>query len=234
MTIFTRICAALVPLLMLSGCLFTPGKFTSAMDIRKDGAFSFSYVGEIIVADPADKMPDAQTDSGDAADTGKAQPASKPVSKDKQMAEKMRALVDTLSKERGFRSVRYVGGTKLSVDYRINGRLDHSFVFPFNIDAKAIIPFVAVEVRADGKVRMLAPGFGNDNEQSAAVPMGGLGGGDDGAKERDGTFTLTTDAEIVSQNQEDGPTDTPQGKRIVWKITPLTRAAPMMVLKLAQ
>jgi hypothetical protein len=33
--------------LALSACLLSPGKFTSALDIRKDGRFSFSYTGEI-------------------------------------------------------------------------------------------------------------------------------------------------------------------------------------------
>jgi len=56
-------------------------------------------------------------------------------------------------------------------------------------------------------------------------------GADKAAKEREGTFTLTTDAEIVSQNQEDGAKAVPGGKQIVWKITPLTRIAPMAVVK---
>lgn len=33
--------------LALSACLLLPGKFTSAMDLRKDGRFSFAYTGEI-------------------------------------------------------------------------------------------------------------------------------------------------------------------------------------------
>ena len=33
--------------LALSACLLSPGKFISALDIRKDGRFSFSYAGEI-------------------------------------------------------------------------------------------------------------------------------------------------------------------------------------------
>jgi len=33
--------------LALSACLLTPGKFTSALDLRKDGRFTFSYNGEI-------------------------------------------------------------------------------------------------------------------------------------------------------------------------------------------
>ncbi|HZF45953.1 MAG TPA: hypothetical protein VEZ26_06435 [Sphingomonadaceae bacterium] len=35
--------------LLLAGCFLSPGKFDSALDIRKDGAFSFSYKGEIYV-----------------------------------------------------------------------------------------------------------------------------------------------------------------------------------------
>jgi len=33
--------------LALSACLLAPGKFTSDLDIRKDGSFTFAYVGEI-------------------------------------------------------------------------------------------------------------------------------------------------------------------------------------------
>lgn len=33
--------------LLLASCLLVPGRFTSALDIRKDGRFSFSYTGEI-------------------------------------------------------------------------------------------------------------------------------------------------------------------------------------------
>jgi hypothetical protein len=33
--------------LLLAACLLAPGKFTSSLDIRKDGRFSFAYTGEI-------------------------------------------------------------------------------------------------------------------------------------------------------------------------------------------
>jgi len=33
--------------LMVSACLLSPGKFTSQLDLRKDGRFSFSYSGEM-------------------------------------------------------------------------------------------------------------------------------------------------------------------------------------------
>lgn len=35
--------------LLLAGCLLLPGKFTSAIDLRKDGTFSFTYKGDIHV-----------------------------------------------------------------------------------------------------------------------------------------------------------------------------------------
>ena len=121
------------------------------------------------------------------------------------------------------------------VDYSITSRLDHSFIFPFNIDAQAIIPFLAIEVRADGKVRVQAPGFAN-GDKSGGIG-GGMGGGmggpgaPDAGKALDGTFTLTTNAEIVSQNQEEGATDTPRGKQVVWKVNSLTKTAPMATLR---
>ncbi len=35
--------------LALSGCLLSPGQFNSALDLRKDGAFTFTYEGEIYI-----------------------------------------------------------------------------------------------------------------------------------------------------------------------------------------
>ncbi len=44
-----RLALALLAVLAvaLAGCLLTPGKFTSQLDIRRDGRFSFSYSGEV-------------------------------------------------------------------------------------------------------------------------------------------------------------------------------------------
>lgn len=35
--------------LLLAGCFVSPGSFTSAIDLRKDGRFSYSYTGEIYI-----------------------------------------------------------------------------------------------------------------------------------------------------------------------------------------
>ena len=48
------IAAAAAPLL-LTGCLWTPGKFTSELSLHKGGAFVLDYRGEIILQMPDDK-----------------------------------------------------------------------------------------------------------------------------------------------------------------------------------
>lgn len=42
--------------LLLAACFVTPGKFDSALDIRKDGRFTFSYKGEIFVLGMSELM----------------------------------------------------------------------------------------------------------------------------------------------------------------------------------
>jgi hypothetical protein len=42
--------------LLLSGCFLAPGQFTSSLDIRKDGTFTFAYTGEIAVINPDGMM----------------------------------------------------------------------------------------------------------------------------------------------------------------------------------
>ena len=41
--------AVTVATMLLAGCLLLPGRFTSAIDLRRDGTFSFTYKGEIHV-----------------------------------------------------------------------------------------------------------------------------------------------------------------------------------------
>jgi hypothetical protein len=154
--------------------------------------------------------------------------------------QQLKALAEMLSKEYGFRSVKYVGNRTLAVDYAITGTLDHAFIFPFHPDGDVILPFIAIELRGKDRVRIKAPGYANQQNMAAAMgggglggAMGGMNGGDDASALLDGSFTLTTNAEIVSQNQEDGPTSQPGGgRKIVWRATPQTKDAPMAVLRL--
>jgi hypothetical protein len=42
--------------LALSGCLLAPGNFKSDLDVSRDGRFSFTYTGQIVVAGPRELM----------------------------------------------------------------------------------------------------------------------------------------------------------------------------------
>lgn len=252
MIAFLRAAGMLAAGLLLSSCLVTPGKFESALDIRADRSFSFTYKGEILATDMGKGLGSTPggTDGGSGDDPidggtpekqqsalhvalqkeGAAAEESFATKEDKSDEQQMQAIATALTKEKGFRAVRYMGNHRFEIDYAISGKLTHSFLFPFNSDAQIVLPFIAVELRGDDRVRMKAPGYSNGFDKSQS-PMGGGGSGDEAAKALDGIFTLTTNAEIVSQNQEDGAQDTPQGKRIVWKVTPLTSEAPAATLR---
>ena len=242
MTAMLRGAGALAMMLLLSACLVTPGRFESSLDIRADRSFSFAYKGEILASDMGrngmmpDRMPGDAAPQEEPADTGPAllQIADRQedfgVSEAKGSDAQMQAIAAALSKEKGFRAARYLGDRKFEIDYAISGRLTHAFLFPFNIDAQIVLPFVAVEMRGADRVRVKAPGFANSFDKSQS-PMGSGGPGDDAAKALNGTFTLTTNASIISQNQEEGAQSTPQGQRIVWTVTPLTSEAPVATLR---
>ncbi len=91
-----------------------------------------------------------------------------------------------------------------------------------------------VEVRLGGAARVRAPGFsGNQDSGGAIWGLGGMGGGaSEASKCLDGAFVLDTDAEIVSQNNEDRVKTVGKRKQIAWRVTPLTKDAPMAVLRL--
>jgi hypothetical protein len=255
----SRLSLVLLAPFLLVGCLLAPGKFTSSLVINADRTFTYSYVGEVYGLDLDDAMKDK--DSGaDGDDTPadstksslqkialqKDDSADKESEKDdaKSKAEKKaatdaknRELAATLAKEVGYRKVEYVGDNKFLIDYQITGKLDRSFIYPYNLDAGIIVPFIAIEVRANGTVRVKAPGFANDSKDTTGGmgDLGGMGGGDaaKATSKLDGTFTLDTDAEIVSQNNEEGATTVGKRKVISWKATPLSTTAPLAVLRMA-
>jgi len=239
----SRLALVLLGPLVLTGCFLAPGKFTSTLTINADRTFTYSYVGEVYALNPDDMMKglgDDKDDEDDKSGTTKSDFKQIALKEDDKSKDDDKAATDArfremaaaLAKERGFRKVEYVGDSKFLIDYRISGTLDHTFLFPYNVDAGIIIPFVVAEVRANGTVRVKAPGFANDSKSSSG--LGGMGGGDaDKASSRlDGVFTLDTDAKIVSQNEEEGAR-TENGRSIIsWKATPLSSAAPMAVLRM--
>lgn len=218
-----RLAILLLLPLALASCVLAPGRFVSSLRINADRSFAFSYIGEVINADTslASSFGD-KTDSKDKA---------REAAKNKAEAEaKNRALAAALSKEAGYRKVAYLGDGVFAIDYMVKGTLGHAFIWPFNIDGEVILPFIAVELRQNGVVRVMAPAFANDDDGSAsAVPGSEML---NNKSRLDGTFTLDTDAVIVSQNNEDGVSEAGGRKTMVWKATPALKSKPTAVLRL--
>lgn len=242
----------LIAPMLLASCVIAPGKFVSTLDIAADRSFTFAYRGEVIALDLDKSLEGLDELNGDDAEgeavEGEAewlqtgvQDGGNPFDGDAPDAaadkaereRKNRAIADALRKEAGYRSVEYKGDGLFVIDYAISGRLDHGFVYPYNVDAEILFPFVVVELRGNDRLRVKAPAFGESGQSSAG--MGSMAGGSasKAAERLDGTFTLTTDAEIVSQNNEDGAVEANGKRSITWRATPLSKDAPMAVLKLA-
>ena len=248
---FMRFAFVAAAALTLSSCILSPGKFVSTLHIAKDRSFTFTYVGEVILLDPASAMQQGMQDglagAGEPAEGGMIdldsdavgntvdvpEPAAPkapaaPAAETAQQVAEAKAVAEALSKEVGYRSVEYLGKNKFRVDYAMTGKLDRSFAYPINMDAKSIIPWLVVEVRKDRTARFQAIAFGDQDMDmgSAAKPDSA------GPKERDGTFTFTTAAELVMQNNEDGMAPGP-GKKVVWRVTPASKTVPTAVVRFA-
>lgn len=221
--------------LVLSSCLYLPGKFDSTLTVKADRSFTYAYAGEIIALDLDKAMSDSLSDEsgGDEENSETTDSAFSNVQSADKVSEddaKYQEIATALRNEAGYNKVEYRGGGKFWVEYSLSGKLTHNFVFPFNSDSAMIFPFVAIELRGKDAVRIKAPGFAKQENESLSK-MGSKG--KQPPATMDGTFTLITDAEIVSQNNEAGA-KTENGMKVVkWRATPLTKDAPMAVLKLA-
>jgi hypothetical protein len=180
-----RLFAIAAPLL-LTGCLWGPGKFTSDLTLRKNGSFILDYRGEIVLQLPPDaaeaepwKDSMARCTTSDSKDRPctKAEIAAQKVEHDQQAAKKRkdaeqmtkifglpglddasnRAFASKLMKYAGWRSVAYRGNGVFDVDYHFAGRATQDFLFPALPDNDLIIPFIAIRRRSDGAVLVTAP-----------------------------------------------------------------------------
>lgn len=235
--IFRRLALLLAPPLLLASCVLSPGKFVSTLHIGKDRSFTFSYVGEVILLDPDSTMSSPPPDDtmavpaeedGDVVENSVGDmpaPAEAAADKERRMAAERKAVLEALSKEAGYRSVEHVGGNTFRVDYQMSGRLDRTFAYPLNVDAKSIIPWLAVEVRKDGSARVKALAFGDPDQG-----LGSIAPPATPDTQRDGTFTFTTDAQLVMQNNEEGMAPGP-GTKVVWRVTPASKTVPTAVVR---
>lgn len=270
--------------LVLAACMLSPGKFVSRLDLRKDGAFSFSYKGEVHVlalsklaemgrGNTAEEpfAPRCHQDAGkpdeavasaerkctatEVAEQKKsweeAQTATR--SRRERDAQSMKAMfggidpadpkaaeefAERLRRQAGWRKVEYRGEGLFDVDFALSGRIGHDFTFPLIERFPAANPFVQAIKRADGTLRIDAPGFA---PAAAGEPYRGWMQAamlSEGSRNQprlpqaDGTFTIVTDAEVLANNTDQGPAGDSGGKRLEWTVNARSTAAPMALLRL--
>jgi predicted nucleic acid-binding Zn ribbon protein len=156
-------------------------------------------------------------------------------------------LAQRLRRQYGWSAVTYKGNGLYDVDFKITGTLTHDFAFPTIEKMPTVVPFFVINRRADGTVRLDSPALASD--QNSMTSLAGLGsmmaaekgqkGGDaagpmPGVPQVEGRFVLTTDAEILANNTDEGPKADPVGKRLVWTISVREKTGPMALLQLTK
>ncbi|QAY75412.1 hypothetical protein [Sphingosinicella sp. BN140058] len=279
-----RIAAAGALALLAAACLLTPGRFDAALDVRRDGSFSYRYAGEMIFVSPgsaaaaaaAEEEPfkpedqictgaggdDASDAAGDEArectaeelaekrkeyEDGRAERLAKKKQEGeiaKQMfggmdpsdPKTMEEFARRLQGNAGWKSVRHKGNGVFDVQYELSGRLDHDFVFPVFPEVDMVIPFVKVGRLTGNRVKIVAPAFVQSADGGlkalGAAMQGQSGAAEAGLKKPEGTFTLTTDGEILTNNTREGPSRQGTGRTLEWTIGPLDTNRPEALLQL--
>ena len=242
--------------LLLTGCLWGPGKFASELTLKKDGSFTLDYRGQIVLQLPPDASSEAWADSkAKCSDGDKDRPCTKAeIAEQKNAFEKKRkdseemakmfglpglddasnrAFAAKLMKYAGYRSVTYRGNGVFDVDYHFVGSAKQDFLFPALPDNNLIIPFIALRRRADGSVLVTAPAFtgGSGPMGPAAAGAGDMAKG--GPMSRaEGRFTIITDGEILTNNSEDGATAHPTGRQLHWDVNSTSNKIPETLIRL--
>jgi hypothetical protein len=137
--------------------------------------------------------------------------------------------------------VTHKGNGVFMIDYSTKGRLADDFAFPVIPRYALGNPMIHISRWDNGRVRVEAPTFHNDPDMSmlALMGAGGMMPGM-GMKNKDveplavkGSFVIKTDAAIMANNTEEGPTDVGGLQVMTWEIGPRTFGPPMALLKLA-
>lgn len=150
-----------------------------------------------------------------------------------------------LERQAGWDSVKYIGDGLFEVKYAISSRLTHDFAFPAIEGMNFIPPFVQMHRRDGGAIRINAPGYSAQavtNGMNPALLMFGQSFGSaptgNGKSEIDmanlvnGTFSITTDGEILANNTDQGPVDTETGRRLSWNVDASSTQAPTALIRI--
>ncbi|GGB67426.1 hypothetical protein [Blastomonas aquatica] len=258
-----RLIAALATPLLLTGCLLSPGKFASTLDLQRDGTFAFTYTGEIVVTDTASPPAEfaaspcydettseerecktaeldqqrkdfAAAQSANQAEAGAMTQGMGDFGSEESIAE----LIGELKKQDGWKSVTYRGNRIIDVEYAISGTLSHGFSFPLMDGGAAVMPFVTMTRRKDGSVKITAPAFSNGGVGGEMAGLGALAGaagtpGKASQPKPEGTFTITTDGRILTNNTEDGPVMSAGKSVLTWLVNSRLDKGPEALIGLA-
>ena len=144
-----------------------------------------------------------------------------------------------LRRQAGWKSVVAKGDGLFMVEFALSGRLDHDFAFPTVERFPMANSFIQLTRRADGSVRVEAPGFfsgGSGASSFSSLMALGMASEKGGAKSPmslpDGTFTVTTDGLILANNTDEGPQSDPSGQRLSWTVNVRSQSAPTALVKL--
>lgn len=147
-----------------------------------------------------------------------------------------------LHRQAGWRAVTYKGDGLFDVDFAMTGKLDHDFVFPVIERFPTMNTFVQLLRRNDGKVRIDAPGFAPsaNNSMLSWLALGNMSGMREvnrdgpppGQPQIDGSFSLTTDGQVLTNNTDAGARTVPAGQQLDWTVNVRSAAAPMALVRL--
>ncbi|QPQ54987.1 hypothetical protein IC614_11870 [Allosphingosinicella flava] len=147
----------------------------------------------------------------------------------------MQAFAKRLEGHDGWKKVAYKSDGLFEVEYETRGRLDREFVFPVFDSVSVIIPFVQVTRRDNGAIHIAAPAFLHADKKNMfdGSFLGAAATADSRAKpfmRPTGTFTIRTDAEILTNNTRDGPVREGNARILKWEVGPLETNQPEALL----
>ncbi|MCT2559764.1 hypothetical protein N0B51_12320 [Tsuneonella sp. YG55] len=152
-------------------------------------------------------------------------------------------LAARLRRQAGWKEVTSKGDGRFDVRFALTGKIEHDFLFPTIEGFPMVNSFVAVTRRVDGTIRVDAPGFAPQASgnpfQSLIAGMGGMplpaGDGNEtgpAIPRTEGTFTITTDGEILANNTDEGARPVAAGRALSWPVNVRTKAAPTALIRI--
>ncbi|MFK7842381.1 MAG: hypothetical protein AB8B54_08950 [Sphingorhabdus sp.] len=246
MTLFAKLFTALSIPLLLTGCLLIPGKFDSHLKLMNDGSYSFTYNGQMQMAEGDDNpmssppgMADEDSMENGAQGGGQQNAAMSSIFGGAIAGndESLEKFATQLSKYDGWNKVEYMGDNLFEVEYAVTGNFDQNFAFPTIPGATMQFPFVQIIRRSGGELEVLTPAMAGAGGLAGAMgPMPPGGTSKSKAQPIDGSFTIETNGEVLSNNTADGYTSKGMVKKLHWKVNEANSAkgGPAAIVKLTK